>query len=183
MQEIKNVILEKIPVGVIFFDRRMTVVFRNKAAEKFLLRQQLPPEVMSVAGRIFEAMDNRQMAQLFPGEVLILKRLEGSGSNWTFKLEALDAPWQAVCVFIIEEAASAKLDLNGIRMQFRLTRRETDVLRRVINGLTNRDIACDLEIGEQTVKDHLSNIYQKMGIKNRFAIVRFLMESPELYLQ
>ncbi|MHB8882879.1 MAG: helix-turn-helix transcriptional regulator [Thermodesulfovibrionales bacterium] len=183
MQEIKNVILEKIPVGVISFDRRMTVVFRNRAAEKFLRRQKLPPEVMSVAGRIFEAMDSRQMAALFPGEVLILKRLEGSGSNWTFKLEALESPWPAVCVFIMEEAASAKLDLNNIRTQFGLTRRETDVLRRVINGLTNRDIACDLEIAEQTVKDHLSNIYEKMGIKNRFAIVRFLMESPELYLQ
>lgn len=183
MQEMMNAILDKIPIGVISFDRQMTVIFRNRAAEKFLRRQKLPPEIMGVTKRIFEAMDSQQMALLFPGEVLILKRLEGSGSNWTFRLEALETPGPAVCVFIIEEAASAKLNLNNIRMQYSLTRRETDVLRRVINGLKNRDIAYDLEIGEQTVKDHLSNIYLKMRIKNRFAIVRFLLESPELYLQ
>jgi len=183
MQEMKNFILDKIPVGVVSFDRQLTVVFKNWAAEKFLRRHKLPPEVLSVAGRMFEAMANRQMDFFFPGEVLILKRFDGSGSNWTFRLDASENPGPAVCVFIIEETVSAKLDVNHIRRQYGLTRRESDVLRRVINGLKNRDIANDLEIGEQTVKDHLSNIYLKMGIKNRFAIVRFLLDSPELYVQ
>jgi len=183
MQEMKNFILDTMPVGVISFDRGLTVVFRNRAAVKFLQRHRLPPEVRDVAGRMLEAMACRKMDFFFPGEVLILKRLDGSGSNWTFRLEATEDPGPAVCVFIIEETVSAKLDVNSIRRQYSLTRREADVLRRVINGLKNRDIANDLEISEQTVKDHLSNIYLKMGIKNRFAIVRFLLDSPELYLQ
>jgi len=183
MGEIKDFILDKMPVGVVWFDRDLKVVFRNRAAERFLLRHRLPPEVEAVSGRIIKAMDQGKADLLFLGEVLILKRLEGSGSNWTFRLEASEISGPSVCVFIIEETLSAKLDLNNVRTQYGLTRRETDVLRRVINGLKNRDIADDLEIGVQTVKDHLSRIYQKMGIKNRFAIVRFLMDSPELFRQ
>ncbi len=182
MQEIKDFILHKLPLGVISFDAEMTVVFKNRAAEKFFLMHKLPHEVLDVSKRIFKAMADKQMELLFPGEVLIHSRLDGSESNWIFRLEASETPGPVVCVYIIEQSVSSRLHLNNIRRQYGLTRRETDVLRRVINGLNNRDIAIELEIGEQTVKDHLSNIYMKMDIKNRFAIVRFLLESPEHYL-
>jgi DNA-binding NarL/FixJ family response regulator len=45
----------------------------------------------------------------------------------------------------------------------------------VINGLKNGDIAHILEISEQTVKDHLSNIYIKLGTDNRVTLVSFLL--------
>ncbi|MBI5103019.1 MAG: helix-turn-helix transcriptional regulator [Nitrospirae bacterium] len=183
MQEIKEFILDKMPIGVIAFDNKMKAFFKNRFAEKFLLKHNLPDEVISVAGRIFDAIAVKEMDLHFPGEVLLFKKLEGSGSKWTFRLETTETPGPVVCVFIIEEAVSARLDHNNIRRQFGLTRRETDVLRRVINGLSNRDIADELVIGEQTVKDHLSNIYMKTGMKNRFALVRFLLDSPELYLE
>ncbi|KPK45521.1 MAG: hypothetical protein AMK74_03230 [Nitrospira bacterium SM23_35] len=67
--------------------------------------------------------------------------------------------------------------MNEIRKQFRLTRRETDILRRVLDGLKNVEIAEELEISEQTVKDHLSNIYMKSGVENRFDLARLLMHA------
>jgi DNA-binding NarL/FixJ family response regulator len=67
--------------------------------------------------------------------------------------------------------------MNDIRKQFRLTRRETDILRRVLDGLKNVEIAEELEISEQTVKDHLSNIYMKSGVENRFDLARLLMNT------
>ncbi len=48
-----------------------------------------------------------------------------------------------------------------------LTAREMDVLRLVTRGMTNRMIACDLGISEQTVKNHLSAIYTKIGAADR----------------
>lgn len=71
-----------------------------------------------------------------------------------------------------------KLDMNGIRQQFTLTRRETDILKRVIDGSKNTEIAAELEIVEQTVKDHLSNIYLKTATENRMGLMRTLVYSP-----
>lgn len=48
-----------------------------------------------------------------------------------------------------------------------LTPRELRVAERVARGFSNRGIAGDLGLSEQTVKNHLSNIYRKMGLQNR----------------
>lgn len=49
----------------------------------------------------------------------------------------------------------------------RLTRREIDVLRLVAHGENNRTIAKELYISEKTVKNHLTNIFQKLGVEDR----------------
>jgi DNA-binding NarL/FixJ family response regulator len=49
----------------------------------------------------------------------------------------------------------------------RLTPRETEVLARVAAGATNREVALDLSITENTVKIHLRNIYDKLHLQNR----------------
>ncbi|MBX3484555.1 response regulator transcription factor [Phenylobacterium sp.] len=48
-----------------------------------------------------------------------------------------------------------------------LTPRETDVVRRVAQGRRNKEIARDLGISEGTVKMHLHNLYEKLGVSSR----------------
>lgn len=48
-----------------------------------------------------------------------------------------------------------------------LTRRETDVLRAAMRGLSNKEIARELELAEVTVKFHLSGIFRKMNARSR----------------
>jgi DNA-binding NarL/FixJ family response regulator len=48
-----------------------------------------------------------------------------------------------------------------------LTRRELEILRHVANGRSNAELAKELWVTEQTVKFHLSNIYRKLGVRNR----------------
>jgi len=48
-----------------------------------------------------------------------------------------------------------------------LSARETDVLRCIARGRTNREIATDLSIGEETVKTHVSRILAKLGVQDR----------------
>jgi DNA-binding NarL/FixJ family response regulator len=48
-----------------------------------------------------------------------------------------------------------------------LTERESDVLRLIAQGKANKEIAQALVIGEKTVKTHVSNILQKLGVQSR----------------
>jgi len=53
-----------------------------------------------------------------------------------------------------------------------LTDRETAILRCIAAGRSNRSIATDLWVTEQTVKFHLTNIYRKLGAANRTEAAR-----------
>lgn len=57
-----------------------------------------------------------------------------------------------------------------------LTDREVEVLRQVVKGDTNRQIAQELVISDRTVAHHLEHIYDKIGISSRAAAVFFAME-------
>ncbi len=48
-----------------------------------------------------------------------------------------------------------------------LTGRETDVLRLLAEGQANKEIARNLNIGEKTVKTHVSNLLAKLGVQSR----------------
>jgi DNA-binding NarL/FixJ family response regulator len=52
-----------------------------------------------------------------------------------------------------------------------LTTRQHEVARLVARGLTNREVARVLELTEGTVKLHVHNILQKLGEKNRYALL------------
>lgn len=48
-----------------------------------------------------------------------------------------------------------------------LTKRELDVLKNLAVGMYNKEIALKLEISERTVKNHVSNIFKKIGVADR----------------
>ncbi|HEY2836328.1 MAG TPA: response regulator transcription factor [Rhizomicrobium sp.] len=48
-----------------------------------------------------------------------------------------------------------------------LTPRETDVLRATARGLSNKEIARELDLAEVTIKLHLSTIFRKIGVRSR----------------
>jgi DNA-binding NarL/FixJ family response regulator len=81
--------------------------------------------------------------------------------------EALLAP--GVTRRLISEFAQTKPgqepDSDGVLD--RLTRRETDVLRLVAEGLSNREIAARLVVTEETVKTHVSRVLTKLGLRDR----------------
>jgi len=51
-----------------------------------------------------------------------------------------------------------------------LTHREYEILSTVVDGYTNKDIAEKFTISEQTVKHHLTNIFEKVGVTNRLEL-------------
>ena len=57
-----------------------------------------------------------------------------------------------------------------------LSKRELTILTALQSGLSNKQIAKELFLAEQTVKFHLTNIYRKLGVNNRTEAVRYAYE-------
>ena len=61
--------------------------------------------------------------------------------------------------------------------QVRLTPREADVLRLVVEGLTARQTATRLVLSPRTVENHVQRVLRRLGLPNRAALVRYAVEN------
>ena len=68
---------------------------------------------------------------------------------------------------VLEQAAPLNAQLAGHSPTFGLTSREFEVLAAVVQGKSNKAIARQLGIEEQTVKNHLRPVFQKLGVVRR----------------
>ena len=57
-----------------------------------------------------------------------------------------------------------------------LSPREVEVLRLVVEGLTNAQAAKELYLSPRTIETHLTSIYHKLGVSSRAAATRFALE-------
>lgn len=63
-----------------------------------------------------------------------------------------------------------------------LTNREKEVFNLLIQNYTTKEIAKSLNISEKTVRNHISNAIQKLGVKGRAAAVVELLRLGEISL-
>ena len=71
---------------------------------------------------------------------------------------------------IVNRAFKSQLDREAAVRDTALTPREIEIVRMVAEGLRNRAIAERLSISEGTVKVHLHNIYEKLGVDGRLEL-------------
>jgi DNA-binding NarL/FixJ family response regulator len=72
------------------------------------------------------------------------------------------------------EALAQPTHHNGLNLNDGLlSARETDVVRCVAEGLTNREIAQRLKLTEHTVKNYLFRIFDKLGVSSRVEVVLY----------
>lgn len=76
----------------------------------------------------------------------------------------------------VSKVASSLRELETARRRskaFGLTRRELEIVRAVVAGYTNKEIAKRFTISENTVKRHLTHIFNKLGASNRVELALF----------
>ncbi len=64
---------------------------------------------------------------------------------------------------------------------YRVGKREQEILHLVLLGMNNKEIADRLFISESTVRNHISNIYQKTGANNRIELIKILQNVEQRY--
>ncbi|GIP44316.1 DNA-binding response regulator [Paenibacillus sp. J45TS6] len=117
---------------------------------------------------LFEALKQGAQGYLF-------KNL--SSSTWLEYLRAIvcdEAPLSQELAYQILQEFPKTMKTDDNRPP--LTNREREILNWVASGKTNREIADALGISDQTVKNHLKNILQKLQLENRVQLTRYAIE-------
>jgi DNA-binding NarL/FixJ family response regulator len=64
----------------------------------------------------------------------------------------------------------------GTRHENGLTERELEIVKLVASGFKNKEVGNTLAISERTVKTHLTNIFQKLGVRDRVGLVMYALK-------
>jgi DNA-binding NarL/FixJ family response regulator len=144
---------------VILMDLLMPVMDGITAIRQ--IRDQLPEIEVIALTSILE--DNKVVGAIRAGAIgYLLKDTQAEEINRAIKAAA------AGQVQLSPEAAVRLVrEVRAPESPESLTERETEVLRLLAKGFSNKEIAQDLVIGEKTVKTHVSSILSKLGVPSR----------------
>jgi two-component system, NarL family, nitrate/nitrite response regulator NarL len=147
--------------GVTAADTVKAIGENDRATKTILLTDRVDtPEVMQVVQRGAKGVVPKDSAPELLFESI---RAVMAGHFWLDKKQADGAV-----------PALRKLEAERRRTKaFGLTRREIEILRAVVAGYTNKQIAERSSLSENTVKSHLTHIFNKSGASNRVELALF----------
>jgi len=86
----------------------------------------------------------------------------------------------AVTQRLLKGLENLQNDFSSLDQPDPLTDRETEILRLMAGGYSNKEIANSLSVAEGTVKNHVSNILSKMGVRDRTRAVLKAFEMGQI---
>ena len=161
--------LEIIPTlkpDVVLLDMRMPGMSGLDVLNELRTRQQLPPTIILTT---------------FDDDQLVLAGLKAGARGYLLKDVSLEQLVDAVKTVagggsLVQPVVTQRLlqGLEHMQNNFAsldrpdpLTDRETEILRLMAGGYSNKEIANSLGVAEGTVKNHVSNILSKLGVRDR----------------
>ena len=108
----------------------------------------------------------------------------GNGESFTADVwfstykEGPEPKLAAIIADVTEDAATGASNVqpSELRERMALNSRETDVLRLLVQGLANKEIAAQMEISESAVKNTIQQLFAKTGVRTRSQLVRAALE-------
>jgi len=163
---------------VVLMDMRMPVMSGLEALQALAAKNQLPPTIILTT---------------FDDDQLVLAGIKAGARGYLLKDVTLDQLVSAIQTVadggsLVQPAVTQRLlsGLEHMRNDFvsldrpdPLTERETEILRLMAGGFSNKEIANSLGVAEGTVKNHVSNILSKLGVRDR---TRAVLKAFELKL-
>jgi DNA-binding NarL/FixJ family response regulator len=114
----------------------------------------------------------------------VIQALKAGASGYVLKDSSPDAIASSVVAVMSGERVMAGAVANRVLQMLTgattpkefydgLTNREIEILKLLANGMANKQIAYRLKISEKTVRNHVSNTYEKLGIYDRSQAVLY----------
>lgn len=173
--------VEQVPViapDVVLMDMRMPVMSGLEAVQALSAAGQLPPTIILTT---------------FDDDQLVLAGIKAGAKGYLLKDVSLEQLVEAIETVhsggsLMQPAMTQRLmsgleQLNNnfvsLEQPDPLTERETEILRLMAGGFSNKEIANSLGVAEGTIKNHVSNILSKLGVRDR---TRAVLKALELGL-
>ena len=173
--------IEKIPQispDVVLLDMRMPGLNGIDVLEHLSASEQLPPTIILTT---------------FDDEEMVLAGIKAGARGFLLKDVSLEVLVDAIekvhagrsivkpvlTERLLKGLGNSSPDFMSLEQPDPLTERETEILRLMSGGYSNKEIANALNVAEGTVKNHVSNILSKMGVRDR---TRAVLKAFELKL-
>ena len=173
--------VEQIPLvkpDVVLMDMRMPLMSGLDALQALSKLNALPPTIILTT---------------FDDDQLVLAGIKYGAKGYLLKDVSLDQLVTAIQAVanggsLVQPAVTQRLlsGLESMNNEFvsleqpdPLTERETEILRLMAGGFSNKEVANSLGVAEGTVKNHVSNILSKLGVRDR---TRAVLKAFELKL-
>ena len=163
------------PAGVVVLDAADDVVSMTAEARGWLAEALAGGMGEEIPNRIHRAVYEVARAARDPradGTVAIARLRTTSGRWLAITGSVLEATPGHVAV-VLQQASLGQV-LPPAAAWFRLTPRETDVVRLLSDGVSSRAMAQTLQMSQHTVNDHLTSIYRKAGVRGRDELLALL---------
>ena len=171
-------LIPEIRPDVVLMDMRMPVMSGLEALQALTAKGLLPPTIILTT---------------FDDDQLVLAGIKAGAKGYLLKDVSLDQLVSAIQTVadggsLVQPAVTQRLlsGLEGLQNDFvsleqpdPLTDREPEILRLMAGGFSNKEIANSLGVAEGTVKNHVSNILSKLGVRDR---TRAVLKAFELKL-
>jgi PAS domain S-box-containing protein len=177
-------LVETSPAAIVTVDERGCIELANRAATELMA----PPDGQLVGNPIAAFLPQlhhalqKEEAPQFRASMQCPGR-RGNGESFTADVwfstykEGKASKLAAIIADVTEETSSASsLPIGDVSGRASLTDRETDVLRFLVQGLTNKEIGARMEVSESTVKNALQQVFLKTNVRTRAQLVRVALE-------
>lgn len=169
-------IVPKLKPDVLLLDLRMPNMNGLQVLEALAERDQQPPTLILTT---------------FDDDELVLGGIRAGAKGYLLKDVALEDLLNAVRTLasgntfvnpaitdrLLKGLKSHSTEFSALEQPEAMTGRETEILRLMAGGYSNKEIARALDVAEGTIKNHVSNILSKMGVRDRTRAVLKAIEA------
>jgi DNA-binding CsgD family transcriptional regulator len=175
----KGVSASKSAAGFLLLDSSLSPLSFNDEAVRIL---SYPDNVTILTNSdllLTETIRSRLTTQRSPGESVFVKEFKSGRRHYFCRAFLIDShskeSGQPSIAVLLERGPSGIVPLSQVCQQFKLTRREQEVLEYLLQGIRNKEIANRMNLSPSTVKAFLRLIMIKTGVSSRSAIVGKIM--------
>jgi PAS domain S-box-containing protein len=180
-----NALVETSPAAIVTVDERGFIELANQAAVELMAPRDgklIGNPVSAFLPELHHALQLEEAPQFRAS--MQCRGHRGNGESFTADVwfstykEGTTPKLAAIIADVTEETAAASSNLSPSEHQERvpLTDRETDVLRSLVQGLANKEIATRMEVSESTIKNTLQQLFAKTNVRTRAQLVRVALE-------
>lgn len=186
MENLFDIIKNRSAPGILIFDMNNKLHYSNNEALAMIPRllqatdalkegiQQVPEGIYDLCNIVRREAAEKRLPSAEKPSCTVLHGKEGlfySVRAFCMGFQSTDKNPTHIMVLLEKIVEKHLVDYEKIKNKFKLTKRETDVLILICEGLTNKEISAELSICEYTVKDHIKKIMRKMDVGSRSEII------------